>query len=575
LSISYPGEQESLKQRYTFHQLKNKNMKKFTYLQPRLIALLLIAVMLNFGTAIGQGFSKQSQNRLQQVLQSFQDDPSFVGGISAAINVDGLAQWEGATGYAARNIDANNNLLPGGTPFTTTTLSRIFSVTKTFAAQLILELAQEGYFSLNDPVNKYIPLNTINPGLDASVSIRQLLSHESGWSDFEYDEIQFQMAIAFNPTHLWTPFEILYFVHQTTPKGTVRHYSSTNYITLGAIAEIVTGKTVAQLYRERFFSPLGLNSMYFDVTESQPAGTVLAAPHENLSPFNPIFQYTGQPTFPDAYTNISAFPYQGIASAGFAGGAIISNAADLAKWGNALFNARATSKSILDSMLRSINSTPDAQGDYLGYGIWKSSIMSTTETFLGHNGNAPGYRSVMFYQPDKKLTLVVLTNFHGADVYAIAKALYAALPEFTGGNPNRKDEKINLCFNGNLITVDRNAAAGFIKKGAYLGSCEASDAKRMSPKDVTSNFIKSSLEAFPSPSSGQVQFSFVANESGPATLDLYDANGKLIHNIYRGNLEKGISKDMIFIKRNSPAGIYIASLKTPSGVTQIKIVFAK
>jgi CubicO group peptidase (beta-lactamase class C family) len=550
-------------------------MKRFTYLQSKFFVLLLIAAILNIGSVMAQGFSQQTQSRLQQVLQNFQDDPSFVGGISAAINVDGLAQWEGATGYAARNIDANNNLLPGGSAFTTTTLSRIFSITKTFAAPLILELAQEGYFSLNDPVSKYIPLSSINPGLDDAVTIRQLLVHESGYSDFEYDEIQFQMAIAFDPTHIWTPFEILWFVHQTTPRGTVRHYSSTNYITLGAIAQIVTGKTVAQLYRERFFAPLSLNSMYFDVTEPQPAGTILAAPHENLSPFNPIFQLTGQPTFPDAYTNISRFPFQGIASAGFAGGAIISTASDLAKWGNALFNARATSKAILDSMLNSISSTPDAQGDYLGYGIWRSSIMSTTETFLGHNGNAPGYRSVMFYQPDKKLTLVVLTNFHGTDAYAIAKALYAALPDFTGGNPNRKDDKIKLCFIGNLITVDRNAAAGFIKKGAYLGACEASDAKKMNSKDVTSNLVKKSLEAFPNPSSGQVRFSFVTDENGPVTLDLYDANGKLVQNVYRGNLKKGNLQEAILIKGNFPAGVYIANLKTVSGITQKKIVLTK
>lgn len=550
-------------------------MKRFTYLRPKFFGFLLVAVIINIGAALAQGFSPQTQNRLQQVLQSFQDDPSFVGGISAAINVDGLAQWEGATGYAARNIDANNNLLPGGTPFTTSTLSRIFSVTKTFAAPLVLQLAQEGYFSLNDPVSKYIPLGSINPGLDASVTIRQLLAHESGWSDFEYDEIEFQIAVAFDPTHLWTPFEVLYFVHQTTPKGTVRHYSSTNYITLGAIAQIVTGKTVAQLYRERFFTPLGLNSMYFDVSEPQPVGTVLAAPHENLSPFNPIFQYTGQPTFPDAYTNISRFPYQGIASAGFAGGAIISTASDLAKWGNALFNARATSKAILDSMLKSINSTPDAQGDYLGYGIWKSSIMSTTETFWGHNGNAPGYRSVMFYQPDKKLALVVLTNFHGTDAYAIAKALYAALPDFTGGNPNRKEDKIKLCFNGNSIMVDRNAAAGFIKKGAYLGNCETSDAKRNNPKEVTENLKKNSLDIFPNPSSGQIQLSFVAEQSGRVTIDLYDASGKLVDNVYQGNLQKGALQKVTFSKRRFPAGVYVAIMKTTAGITEKKIVFTE
>ena len=70
----------------------------------------------------------------------------------------------------------------------------------------------------------------------------------------------------------------------------------------------------------------------------------LAAPHDNISPFNPIFQLTGQPTFPDTVTNISRFPMKGIVSLAFTGGALVSNAADIAEWGNALFGGRATSK---------------------------------------------------------------------------------------------------------------------------------------------------------------------------------------------------------------------------------------
>lgn len=547
-------------------------MKRFTYLQPKFIGLLLLVFMFNIGSVIAQGFSQQTQDKLQQVLQSFQNDPSFVGGMSAAIKVDGLAFWQGATGYAARNVDAQNNLLPGGTPFTTSTLSRIFSVTKTFTASLVLELAREGKFSLNDPVSTYLPLGIINPNLNSSVTIRQLLDHESGYSDYERDEIQFQIAVAFQPTHTWTAFEVLSFTHQLTAPGSVRHYSSTNYAMLGAIIEVATGKPVEQYYRERFFTPLNLSSMYLSIREPQPAGTTLASPHENIAAFNPIFQLTGQPTFPDAYTNIYRFLYDGIASAAFTTGGIVSNVKDVAEWGNALFNGRATSKATLDSMLNSLSSTPDAQGDYLGYGIWKSTRMSSTETFIGHDGNAPGYRSVMYYQPDKKLTITILTNFNGADIYAIAKALYAALPDFTGGNPNRKEDKIKLCFNGNSMMVDRNAADGFIKKGAYLGDCEAGDAKRANPKDAIIKLSKNSLEVFPNPSSGQVYLSFIADKTGPATVDLYDANGKLASNVFRGNLEKGITREMVFQKGRLAAGVYVAILKTSSGVVQQKIV---
>ena len=71
-------------------------MKRFTRSWPKLIGLLIIAVVYSIGTAFGQGFSPQTQNKLQQVLQSFQNDPSFVGGISASINVDGLGNGHGA-----------------------------------------------------------------------------------------------------------------------------------------------------------------------------------------------------------------------------------------------------------------------------------------------------------------------------------------------------------------------------------------------------------------------------------------------------------------------------------------------
>src|SRR5258705_4832972 len=120
----------------------------------RTLTLLLTIVMgSTFILLNAQGFSPQTQARLQQVLDSFQNNPAnpYIGGMSAAVKIDGLASWQGATGYAVGNVDGNNNLLPGGTAFTTSTLSRMYSVTKSFTAPLVLELAKEGVFNLNDP----------------------------------------------------------------------------------------------------------------------------------------------------------------------------------------------------------------------------------------------------------------------------------------------------------------------------------------------------------------------------------------------------------------------------------------
>ncbi|HET9824239.1 MAG TPA: serine hydrolase [Chitinophagaceae bacterium] len=551
-------------------------MKVHIYKFFKTAALLVFLSTIVLISSFAQGFSPQTISRLQHVLDSFQNNSAieFVGGMSAAIKVDSLAMWQGVAGYSARNVDGENNLLPGGTLFTTSTLSRIFSITKSFTAPLVLELAKEGAFKLDDPVNKFVPLNLINPGLDGSVTIRQLLAHESGYSDYETDEIQFQMAVAFQPTRIWTPYEIIYFVHQLAEHGTVRNYSSTNYILLGAIVEAVTGRPIEQFYRERFFTPLGLNSMYFAVREQQPAGTVLASPHENISPFNPIFQFTGQPTFPDAYTNIFRFPYDGIASAAFSGGAIISNAADVAEWGNSLFGARATSRDILDTMLTSIPSTPDEDGDYLGYGIWRSSRMSTTTTFLGHDGNAPGYRAIMYYQPERKMTIAVLTNFHGADIYAIGRALYAALPNFIGGNDNRKEPKIILCYNGHMQTVDRNAADVLIRKGAYLGGCDQPGLTNTSSPipESTLAMNRASIRSFPNPASGHFSVFYSVPKAVRINIALYSSDGKLMETLYNGWADKNLNRRLDVPTGALPKGVYMCRISTADGIFQQKVV---
>ena len=550
-------------------------MKKIIYSS----ALLFLLVTGFSKFTNGQGFSVAVQKRLQSVIDSFQNNPSnpFIGGMSAAIKVDGLAEWEGATGYSARNVDDNNNVSPGGTPFKINTLSRIYSITKTFTSPLILELANEGAFSLDDLISKYIPVNVINPDLNSQVTIRQLLAHESGYSDFT-DEINLQIAVAAQPTHIWTPYEMLTFVHQINPVGAIRKYSSTNYVLLGAIVENVTGKKIEDLYRHRFYNPLGLKSMYFDIREPKPGNRILAAPHDNISPFNPVFMQTGQPTFPDAYTNISAFPYTAIASLGFTGGAIISNVKDVAAWSSALFNGRATGKKILNTMLQSISPTPDEDGDRLGYGLILSKKISGSYDFYGHDGNAPGYRSVMYYQPSKKLTLVILTNYHGADIYAIANALYSAVPEFFCDN-KKADYKVTICFHGKSLCVPRIAASWLIAYGATLGGCDEKCTGPFAGKEITVNpklqNVSENSEiqgAFPNPFTTSVTFSFKAQRDGQASLKLYDMNGKLVATVFNGNLQKGISQRIFFNTSKLPAGIYLSRLQNSAGIWDQKLV---
>ncbi len=557
-------------------------MKLFTAKWFKHLCLSFISLLIISSAIYAQGFSPAVQTRLQHIIDSFQNNPAnpFVGGMSVAIKVDGLAMWQGATGYAARNVDAQNNLLPGGTLFEKNMLSRMYSVTKTFTSPLVLELASEGYFNLDAPVSNFIPLQAINPGLNGSVTIRQLLAHESGYSNYT-DEMMLQIAVAFQPTHVWTAFETLSFCHQINVPGAERRYSSTNYIMLGAIVEVVTGKPMEQHYRERFFNPLHLTSMYLGGRESQNGHGDLAAPHDNISAFNPIFQLTGQPTFPDAYTNISRFPLTAVVSLAFSGGGIVTNAADMAEWGNALFGGRATSAATLQTMMNSIPSTPDDGGDYLGYGIWTNNKVSATDYFVGHNGVAPGYKSIMMYQPDRKMTIVILSNYRGCKEYEVARVLYEALPDFLCGNSNRKEDKILLCYKGKDICIARAAALEQIKKGAYLGSCEQQNSAM--PITTKINIDEqpqmkegdASFYVFPNPFSNNVVINYKAAQTGQVSIQLYDFNGKLIKQLFSGIIQKGMTKQVTLQSLNLATGTYICRVQTTEGISERKLILVR
>lgn len=552
---------------------------KLTITRRRCIVIVLLMLAGDSSFIFAQGFSPQTQGIFQQIIERPVNSAAIAGGISAAIKVDGLAQWQGAAGYASRNVDANNNLLAGGTSFESNTLSRIYSITKTFTAALTIELSNSGTFSLDDPVSKFIPLHLINSRLNSAVTIRQLLAHESGYSDWS-DEMNVQVAVAFQPTRVWTPFELLSFINQLHPAGSKRQYSGTNYIVLGAIIEQATGTPVEEHMRNRFFTPLDLKSMYFSGREAIGDRGSLASPHDNISAFNPVFQLTGQPTFPDAYTNISGFPYDAIESIAFTEGAIVSNVADVAEWGNALFGGNATSKKTLELMVNSISPTADEDGDRLGYGVFSNKGISETDFFIGHDGNAPGYRSLMFYQPEKKITLALLVNTRSISrkaVYDIAKELYEAIPDFNSGNQNREESKIMICFNGHSQSVAPEAAPGFIGKGAYLGECDPVSIKSKQSSAISNSEIetKSNFTVFPNPFKKQLNFSFTGKQKGRVIISLYDINGRLIQTMYNGTVEEGAIKQLNTDTRKMTAGIYIVRATTSTGTTQRKLILER
>ena len=55
------------------------------------------------------------------------------------------------------------------------------------------------------------------------------------------------------------------------PPGTDYHYSNTNFILLGMVVEQITGQQLGDVYRQRFFAPLGMADTYFQGSGPPPA----------------------------------------------------------------------------------------------------------------------------------------------------------------------------------------------------------------------------------------------------------------------------------------------------------------
>jgi len=90
-------------------------------------------------------------------------------GLSLALIKDDRVIY--ARGFGARNLREN-------IPSTTNTLYGVGSVTKSFTALGIMQLAEQGKLDVQDPVSKYVPFKL---GLEAHpIKIHHLLSHSSG-----------------------------------------------------------------------------------------------------------------------------------------------------------------------------------------------------------------------------------------------------------------------------------------------------------------------------------------------------------------------------------------------------------
>ena len=137
------------------------------------------------------------------------------------------------------------------TPATTQMRYSIGSISKQITAAAILLLQEQGKLSLDDKVAKYIPdLTRAN-----EVTIRQLLSHTSGYQDYwPQDYVMKPMLEPITARKLmdtWAKIPLDF------EPGAKWQYSNTNYVIAGVIVEKVARMPFFQFLQQNIFKPLG------------------------------------------------------------------------------------------------------------------------------------------------------------------------------------------------------------------------------------------------------------------------------------------------------------------------------
>ena len=261
----------------------------------------------------------------------------------------------------------------------------IGSVSKQFMAAAILLLVEDGKLSLDDKVARYLP-NLTRAG---EITIRQLLSHTSGYQDYyplDYVAPFMQKPVTADDILKTWAGKALDF-----GPGTRWQYSNTNYVAAGRILERVTGMSLTSFLQTRIFGPLGMTSVIdLDekfLTESDAAG----------------------------YTRFGLGPARPAAPEGrgwlFAAGELAMTAQDLARWDISLIEHKLLKPGSLDTMMNPVRL---ANGAPTGYALGVSVADANGHPMLRHGGAVSGFVSLNTVWPDARAAMVVFANMDGS-----------------------------------------------------------------------------------------------------------------------------------------------------------------
>ncbi len=300
---------------------------------------------------------------------------------------EGGKTWSYAAGVA--NLSSKK-------PMKTDFRFRIGSVTKTFTATVVLQLAEENRLNLDDSIEKWLPGVIQGNGYDdKQITIRQVLNHTSGIAEYTRSK-SFNLM---DTKKSYRAEELVKMGISMPPDfapGKSWSYSNTGYVLLGILIETVTGNSYAEEIENRIIEPLELSNTFLPGNSSVIPGTKHARGYIQLDGASEPKDVT--------YYNPSM---------GSSAGDMISTADDLNKFFSYLLGGKLIKEQQLKQMLTTVPTGEAALGRY-GLGIYETKLPNGVSIW-GHGGSIPGFVTFAGGTLGGKHTLAVNLNSLNAD----------------------------------------------------------------------------------------------------------------------------------------------------------------
>lgn len=379
-------------------------------------------LFISFFILISCSVSKENKNNkmaLTNEINTIYNQKKFNGFAVSIVNENGTL-YKNGFGFS----DVENQI-----KYTTETIQNIGSVSKTFVGIALLKAQELGQLKLDDPIDRYLPFNVINPNFpQEKITIRQLATHTSSITDNEFYssknyylkpnqnlkglKLTFEDEQSFNPSD--SIISLRSFLENVITEngkwnkdsftshkpGTIYEYSNVGTALAGFIIEQATGESFNQFTKKYILEPLKMKESGWKSEEINM--TKYSRLYEN--PKNPL-PYYELITYPDGgfITNVNDLSkYLSELIKGYNGNGTILTEESYKEY----FKPQLSESNFIERNTKNPFNESYNVGIFMGFGY---------TGYIGHTGGDPGTMSIMFFDPKTNLGRIMIFNTNFSD----------------------------------------------------------------------------------------------------------------------------------------------------------------